>query len=245
MGARGKSVGFERMPDPKGKRAASVLIVSGGVGSSGEQLVRTALAQFPSANVPVVLMPHVRTMDEVGEAVDRAEASGSIIVHTLVDPRLRPALSALARVKKVTAIDLMGELLDHLAEDLGQSPMGQPGLYRQLHKAYFERMDAIEFAVAHDDGLRASELPLAEIVLVGVSRSGKTPLSMYLSVLGWKVANVPWIKDIDLPPELLEIDRRRVVALSIEPGQLVAYRQWRQRRLGVAQASDHIWPARR
>jgi regulator of PEP synthase PpsR (kinase-PPPase family) len=115
---------------------------------------------------------------------------------------------------------------------LGQKPAGQPGLYRQLHQAYLDRVAAIEFSMAHDDGQNPQALQDADIILVGVSRIGKTPLSMYLSVLGWKVANVPFIKGVDLPPELFTIDHHRVIGLSINPDQLLFYRKVRRRRMG-------------
>lgn len=126
---------------------------------------------------------------------------------------------------------------------LGREPRGQPGLYRQLRQAYFDRMAAIEFAVAHDDGRNAQELLQAEIVLAGVSRVGKTPLSMYLSILGWRVANLPLVQGIDPPAELFKIDPRRAVGLMIEPEHLLNHRQRRQRRMGLADTGRHADPA--
>ncbi len=219
-----------------------VFIVSGSTGASGELLVRTVLAQFRGAT-PVTLVPHVRTIAGVEQAVDQASDVGGTIVHTLVDARLRRHLTEFAQARHVPAIDLMGPLLDHLTAVLGEQPAETPGLYRQQREKYFERIAAIEFSVAHDDGQRIDELPQAEIVLVGVSRTGKTPLSMYLSVLGWKVANVPLIAELPPPPVLMEIDCRRVVGLTIEPGQLIAYRKWRQSRLGVGGATPYTDPS--
>ena len=161
----------------------------------------------------------------------------------MVDARLRRTLTQLAQDQDVVCIDLMGDLLSRLSEVLDQEPIGRPGLYRQLHHAYFERVAAIEFAMAHDDGQNRDGWPQAEIVLTGVSRVGKSPLSMYLSVLGWKVANVPLVKSISPPSELFQLDRRRVIGLSIEPGQLVIHRQQRQRRLGAPGPSAYTDPA--
>lgn len=220
--------------------APPIYIVSGGKGTSGEQVVRTALAQFRQADVPVITVPHVHEVAQLRDVVAKAAAQRGTIVHTLVDARLRQALVHLARERNVAAIDLMGHLLSHLTTLLGQEPAGQPGLYRQLRESYFERVEAIEFTVAHDDGRNVHELGLAEIVLVGVSRTGKTPLSMYLSVRGWKVANVPLIQGIAPPPSLFEIDRRRVIGLTIDPGQLVAHRRWRQSRLGAPGATEYV-----
>jgi regulator of PEP synthase PpsR (kinase-PPPase family) len=127
----------------------------------------------------------------------------------------------------------MGGFLTHLSGVLGRPPSGRPGLYRQQREAYFKRVDAIAFTVAHDDGQRIDELPLAEIVLVGPSRCGKTPLSIYLSVSGWRVANVPLIPEMEPPAVLHQMDPCRVVGLTIEPGQLVIHREWRRQSLGI------------
>jgi regulator of PEP synthase PpsR (kinase-PPPase family) len=147
-----------------------------------------------------------------------------------------------ARDRNVVAIDAMGQLISRLTNVLGQEPQGQPGLYRQLRQDYFDRVAAIEYTVAHDDGRRPDEWYLAEIMLVGVSRAGKTPLSMYLSTLGWKVANYPLVKEVEPPAVLFELDRRRVVGLIIDPGQLVTHRRQRQRRLGVSNKSSYTNP---
>lgn len=216
-----------------------IYIISGGKGASGEQLVRTALAQFRDAHPPVIIVPDVRRVQEIEAAVARAVADQALIVHTLVNPELRAALINLARAANLVAIDVMGQLLLHLSQLLGQQPLGRPGLYRQMREEYFDRIEAIEFTVDHDDGRKPHELRLAEIVLVGVSRVGKTPLSMYLSTRGWKVANVPLIQELEPPPQLFQIDRRRVVGLTIDPTQLVAYRERRKARLGLEGATSY------
>ena len=129
-----------------------IFVVSGGVGASGEQLVRTALAQFRGVGIPVIIVPHVREVAQLEKAVDRAAEVGGTIVHTLVDVDMRQALTRLARNRNVAAIDAIGRLLSHLSSVLGQEPAGQPGLYRQLRQAYFDRVEAIEVTMAHDDG---------------------------------------------------------------------------------------------
>lgn len=220
-----------------------IYIVSGGTGASGDQLVHTVLAQFPESDVQVITLGHVRHLEQVEDVVVQAAATGGTIVHTMVDARLRRALTRLAQEWNVAAIDLMGALLSRFTDVLGQEPVGHPGLYRQLHQAYFERVAAIDFAMAHDDGKNPEGWPQADIMLVGVSRVGKTPLSMYLSVLGWKVANVPLVMGLPPPPELFQLDRRRVIGLNIEPAQLLVHRQQRQRRLGAPGPSAYTDPA--
>lgn len=220
-----------------------IYVVSGGAGASGEQLVHTVLAQFPQRQVPVITVGHVRRMEQVEQVVAQAVSSGGIIVHTMVEADLRAALTRQAEERGVVSIDLMGGLLARLSQVLGEEPLGHPGLYHKLHRAYFERVAAIEFAMAHDDGKNPEGWPQAEIMLVGVSRVGKTPLSMYLSVLGWRVANLPLVVGVPPPAGLFELDCRRVVGLTIEPGQLTIHRQQRQRRLGAPGPTAYTDPA--
>ena len=216
-----------------------LFVVSGGAGASGAQLIRTALAQFQDPGVELIILPHVRRAEQVQEAVERAASSGGTIVHTLVDADLRRVLIDQARAHHTVAIDLMGRVLTRLSSILEQRPVEQPGLYRQLHEEYFERVEAMEFTVAHDDGRNPHELDQADIVLVGVSRVGKTPLSMYLALLGWKVANIPLVPGLPPPEKLFTVDRRRVVGLTISGAQLAIHRQLRTRRLQVREQTAY------
>lgn len=219
-----------------------IFIVSGGLGASGTHLVRTALAQFEQAQSTLHIMSEIEQVTQIEPVVRRAAAANGIIVHTLVDVNLRETLVDLAHAYNATAVDLIGPLLMALTRLFEREPLGQPGLYRQLREDYFRRIEAIEFTVDHDDGRKPHELNRAEIVLIGVSRSGKTPLSMYLSTRGWKVANVPLVPEITPPEALFAVDARRVVGLSIEPSQLIDFRQRRQRVLGVGATSIYTNP---
>lgn len=223
-------------------RTASIFIVSGGTGFSGEQLLRTALAQFSETDVKITVMAGIRRLEQVEDAVAQAAAAGGLIMHTLVDAHLRQHLDALAHGRRVSAVDLMGPLLGQLQILLERKPLEQPGLYREQNRDAFARTEAIEFTLAHDDGRHPENLRQADIVLVGVSRVGKTPISIYLASLGWKVANVPLIHGDPLPPELFQINRRRVVGLTIEPEQLLAHRRWRERRLKVSLSGSYSNP---
>jgi regulator of PEP synthase PpsR (kinase-PPPase family) len=222
----------------------TVLIVSGGAGTSGEQIVHTVLAQFPDRHVQVITVPNVRFKKQIDEVVERARGTGATLTHTLVDAGLRDYLTQQAEKQGVAAIDLMGPLIGQLARVLGQEALGEPGLYRKLNKAYFDRVAAIEFTMAHDDGKNPETWSQAEIVLVGVSRAGKTPLSLYLSVLGWKVANIPIVPGLVLPSEFSQINPQKAFGLKIAPGQLLLFRQQRQQRLGISGPSDYTNPER-
>ena len=217
-------------------------IVSGGAGASGEQLVNTVLAQFPGSQVQVNTLANVHFPEQIDDILAQAKVSGAIVVHTLVNESLRLHLKEQAAAHAIPEIDLMGNLMEHLTDALEQKPVGQPGLYRQLNRAYFDRVAAIEYTMAHDDGKGAHTWDQAEIVLVGVSRVGKTPLSMYLSVLGWKVANIPLVPEVEPHPNLQLLDPQRVIGLAIEPGQSIAFRRERQQRLGTTSSSDYTDP---
>jgi len=216
-----------------GKQPLTVYIVSGGVGSSGEQLVSTALAQFPEREVRLIVVPHVRSEGQIDEIVEEANRSKAILAHTMVNRELRGYLAQRLEEAGVIAIDLMGGLLEQTEKALGQPAAGHPGLYRQLKRDYFERVAAMEYAMVHDDGRHPEGWASADLLLVGVSRVGKTPLSLYLSVLGWKTANYPLVPEIDPPQELFRVDPLRVIGLTIEPGLLIALRRERQQRIGA------------
>lgn len=211
-----------------------IFIVSGGMGSIGEEVVRSALAQFQELDAPLTIIPHVRHGEQIEAVIDRVASEGGVIVHTLMDMNMRQLLVLAANRRNIPAIDLVGPLLAWLSDLLNRAPLGRPGLYRHLRASYFKRIAAIEYTVAHDDGRNPQGWDEAEIVLAGVSRTGKTPLSMYLSVQGWKVANVPLVKGIDPPQELFQLDRRRVFGLVIDPEQLISHRLKRQSRLGIS-----------
>jgi regulator of PEP synthase PpsR (kinase-PPPase family) len=215
------------------EQSPPIYVLSGGTGASAEQVVYTVLAQFQDSHVPVITVAHVHHEAQVEDAIAQAASSRGTIVHTMVHAKLRHMLSERAVAEGVVAIDLMGPLLEHLSAVLGEQPLEHPGLYRRLNQPYFDRVSAIDYALAHDDGQHSEGWPEAEIVLVGVSRVGKTPLSMYLSVLGWKVANVPLIPGIDPPATLFQLDPRRVIGLLMDPLRLVSHRRERQRRLGA------------
>ena len=218
----------------KGRQESSgpIFVVSGATGASGEQLVRTALAQFGESDVAVTVVPRVRRKTQVESVVKKASKAGGTIYHTLVDAKRRQYLAEAARQQNVVAIDVIGPVLSSLSDMLGQQPEGHPGLYGEMHEEYLHRIEAIEFAVAHDDGRGLADLHLAEIVLVGVSRSGKTPLCMYLGVRGWKAANVPLVPNVPHPAQLDEVDRQRMVGLTVSPDRLARFRRQRIRRLG-------------
>lgn len=219
-----------------------IFVISGGSGATGELLAHTVVAQFPNQTIPVHVEANVTDAQAMTTIIARAAAeTGTLIIHTMVDALMRQTVVQTAQHYQVPAFDLAGPLLDYLTLHLQEAPLGQPGRYRRLNEAYYRRVEAIEFAVAHDDGKRIEEIPLADAVLLGVSRVGKTPLSMYLAMLGWKVANIPLLPGIALPAIVTTLAATHVFGLTINPVQLAGHRRARQQRLGLTTGAyfDH------
>ncbi len=216
-----------------------VYIVSCGEGINGEQIAQSALVQFKDNRMPVKKVPHIREINQIEGIIKKAVQSSGIIVHSIVDSEIRNELIEQGKMQGIKTIDIMGQLLNTLSEKQNKKPLSQPGLYRQHNKVDMFQVRAIEYSIAHDDGIGSDKLGDAEIVIVGVSRAGKTPLSMYLSVLGWKVANIPLIPGVPLPEEIYKIDKRRVIALTINSKQLLEHRTIRQKRLGKSFISGY------
>ncbi len=206
---------------------APIYIVSGGRGIAGNNLVQSLLIQYPENDIPVEIVSHISTEDQIFDTIMKAKTDGGLIAHTMVNPDLRIKINELCKEFDVRVIDLMGSLADYLDENLSVEPLKHPGLYRELNHQYFDRIESIEFTLSHDDGMSPQRLQEAEIILTGVSRAGKTPLSVYLAMYGWKVANVPLVNGIHPPKELFKVDPNRVFGLHINAGQLIAHRKKR------------------
>lgn len=210
-----------------------IYVASCGEGINAFNLVESTLVQFPDSDISVVKVPHIRTENQVDELIEKVKDIESLIVHTIVDQNLRQYLTRKGFNHKIVTIDLMGPVISKIQTFLNQEPLQKPGLYRESHQIDLKQVSAIDFALAHDDGLNPSTLDQAEIILLGLSRAGKTPLSMYLSVIGWKVANIPFVPGVSMPESLKTLDRRRIVALNINVNQLLAHRKMRQESLGT------------
>jgi [pyruvate, water dikinase]-phosphate phosphotransferase / [pyruvate, water dikinase] kinase len=219
-----------------------IFVVSGGKGLAGDSVVQSILIQFPNNMIPVVIVPDVTTPEKAREAADKAFESKGVIVHTMVNPEMRKALIEACEQNHVLHFDLVGGLSDYLSVLLQTQPISKPGLYRLSHIDYFQRIEAIEFTLKHDDGQHAEKIENADIILTGVSRTGKTPLSVYLAMFGWKVANVPLVQNIPPPESLFKVDKNRVFGLTISVNYLIAQRGNRVRSLQMPAETDYIDP---
>jgi regulator of PEP synthase PpsR (kinase-PPPase family) len=202
-------------------------VVSDSSGETAARLSEAVAAQFPEQEFEVVRHPRITAVEDVHLAAARARGRRAVVMFTLVGPELREVMRALCKRYRLHYCDLLGH-----PRVSGSPAKRQPGAPTVLDSSYFRRIAAIEFAVRYDDGAGANRLQEADVVLVGVSRSSKTPLSMYLAYLGYKTANVPIVKGIDPPVELWTLDPAKVVGLTIDADALAEIRGERVRGMG-------------
>jgi len=219
-----------------------IFVLSDGSGQTGKRVLEAALLQFDQVAM-VIRVPHVASTAEVYEVVAEAARRCGMIVYTLVALDLRLALYRAATEHGVIIVDLLGGLLSKLQDFFHRMPEGRPGLLQQGDEAYAERVDAMDFTVQHDDGQTVNDLSHADVVLVGASRTSKTPVSFYLAYRGWKVANVPLVYEAVPPEPLRALDPQVVVGLTIDPAWLAVIRRAHLTHLGVTEGSSYADPA--
>jgi regulator of PEP synthase PpsR (kinase-PPPase family) len=217
-------------------------IISDSLGDSAATMAVAAASQFSEGACIIERLPKASNLEQMAAFIEvhlaQMQATGQdgkvddmVLFHTIADAALRAQLTDYLKDKPVAAADLIGPAIETIAEATGRKPKGEPGLIRKTGKEYFDRVGALEFAVDHDDGRNVEQLDQADIVLIGVSRSTKTPLSIYLATHGYRVANVPLAVGIDPPQQLFEIDSWRIFGLNSN-AELLS--EIRYRRLGPA-----------
>jgi [pyruvate, water dikinase]-phosphate phosphotransferase / [pyruvate, water dikinase] kinase len=214
------------------QRRLTIVTVSDGGGATAEAVADAVTVQFPGVEFEFERFAGVRTREQVLTAVRAAERMDGVIVHTIVMTEIRRLLLRECRQRNIDHIDLIGPLMGQVSQKVEMRPLLRPGVSRGLSDDYFNRIEAIQYTVQHDDGQGLETLHEADIVLVGVSRASKTPLSVFLSMRGWKVANVPIVLGVDPPPILNEIDQRKIVGLTISKEELELIRRNRVEMLG-------------
>lgn len=206
-------------------------IVSDSTGETAEKMLRAALMQFDIGDFRMIRHHGIRREKDLQEVLAQVH-KGEVVACTLVQSALRDQARKLTENMEVLYLDLLGPLLGQLAEYLQVDVRNMPGLQHRMEAGYRRRIEAVEYSVKHDDGLGLKTLAEAEIVIAGVSRTGKTPLSIYLANRGFRVANVPLVMGIPVPRELEEAERYKVIGLYVAPDILRDIREIRLRKLG-------------
>ena len=210
-----------------------VYVVSDSIGETAEFVVKAVSSQFNSGHVDIRRVPFVNDVETIHEVLEEASLGKAMIAYTLVLPELRRVIREESKKLNIVAVDVMGPMMDAFSELIGVDPHMEPGLIRRLDEEYFRRVAAIEFAVKYDDGKDPRGILLADVVLIGVSRTSKTPLSMYLANKHLKVANLPLVPEVEPPEELFWIPAGKIIGLTINPRQLNEIRKERLKALGL------------
>lgn len=218
----------------------SVSVVSDATGATAEAVLTSVLVQFGSAAVDLKRFPFTRSVEQVEAIVEAAPRDRGIIVFTFVSPELSEAMVRLGHVRGLVVIDVLQPLMGFLGTALHSSPSMKPGVFRHQSTEAFKVTEAIHYTLKHDDGLGLETLAQADLIILGVSRTGKTPTAIYLSCRKLRVANVPIVNGVPLPLEVLRSPAPKVgFRLEIERlVQLRARRAGRIRGHGIPRYSD-------
>ncbi|WP_445661484.1 pyruvate, water dikinase regulatory protein [Bacillus sp. FSL K6-3431] len=216
-----------------------IYVVSDSIGETAELVTKAAISQFYGVNVKFRRYPFVEDLDHINEVLTMAKNDQGMVVYTLVKPDIRAYMKEKAVEQQINAIDVMGPFMDIFEKTFERAPLNEPGLVRQLDEDYFKKIEAVEFAVKYDDGRDPRGLLKADIILIGVSRTSKTPLSQYLAHKRYKVANVPIVPEVDPPKELFTVDPSRCIGLKISPEKLNSIRRERLLSLGLDDKANY------
>jgi [pyruvate, water dikinase]-phosphate phosphotransferase / [pyruvate, water dikinase] kinase len=216
-----------------------VYVVSDSVGETAEFVVKAVATQFNGGQVEIRRNSYVDDLEDIEDVIALAKVGKAIIAYTIVIPKLKEYLDRRANEENIIAVDLLSPLMNAFTTSFNKQPHHQPGLMRKLDEEYFKKIEAIEFAVKYDDGRDPRGILRADIVLVGVSRTSKTPLSMYLAHKRFKVANVPLVPEVPAPEELFQIPRKNTIGLIISPDKLNEIRTERLKALGLGSQANY------
>jgi len=213
------------------KITKNIYIFSNSTGETAERVIRATLAQFDAPDTKIYRKSYLKTLDDVRRAVEDVAQRPGLIVFTLMNQALVAELNAETERRRLESFDVITPIVEKMEEFLGVRAKRRPGVIYKVDEEYIRRLDAVNFTVKHDDGQNTQDLEMADIVLVGVSRTSKTPLSMYLAGKGYKVANIPLVEGLKPPSQLFEIVQERIIGLTIDVQQLINIRMSRMRNM--------------
>ncbi|MBC7456939.1 MAG: kinase/pyrophosphorylase [Bdellovibrionaceae bacterium] len=229
----------ENTPPLKPTTEKTIYILSDGTGETAATMVRAALVQYNAQEVNIIRCKNLRSEENILKMIDECFEKRGMIAYTFAGLAMRKKIAEVCAEKSIPSTDLLGPLIGSLDEFFGVPSASRVGALRQTDDSYFKRIEAIEYTVRHDDGKTSAELDKADIVLVGISRTSKTPLSIFLSHKGWKVANIPLVMGSPLPEELFKIDQRKVIGLIIDIHSLQKIRKNRLEKFGQDSGGEY------
>ena len=218
----------------------TVYTLSDSSGETAELVAKSALSQFGTINARICRLPKVRSAEQIKELFAKEISPSAIVVYTLVLPEARQALLEEAQRHSIPVYDILGDLVSKLESIVHAPPLREPGLRLKMDQSYFNRMDAIHYAIKFDDGQNLNGIENADVVIVGVSRTGKTPSCMYLAQhYALKAANIPIVLGVDLPKKLFQIPSNKIMGLYCDPLVLQSFRSTRASSLQMDYSSDY------
>ena len=216
-----------------------IYIVSDSIGETAEKVSIAAAEQFQDVDYEMVKVPYISQKKQIDDLIEAAKSRSSIILFTLVVKDLRNYLVNLCEEHNILYNDIMKPILSDLNILFESDPVLEPGIIHKLDEEYFKRVEAVEFAVKYDDGKDARGIKKADVVILGISRTSKTPLSMYLAHKNIKVANVPLVPEAKVPKEIFELDSNKIVGLLNSPEKLNEIRKERLKVLGLGDSAEY------
>ena len=221
------------------KEKLLIYLASDSIGKTAEQVVKAAISQFEFDDYAIRRFPFVNDKKQIRDMIDEAKGQKSIIVFTMVLQELKDFIVSESKKNNIPSIDIMSPIVEGFGSVLGSTPRREAGLIRKLDEKYFRKVEAIEFAVKYDDGKDPRGLVKADIILIGISRTSKTPLSMYLAHKNLKVANIPLVPEVEPPKELFEVAPKKIIGLTTDPLKLIEIRQERLKALGLKSEANY------
>jgi len=217
-----------------------IYVISDAFGITAESVARAAARQFTGKHYRMHTFPNITKEYQLTPIIQKAVAEPApvIVVFTTVLEQIRNSIISECEAHDLEYLDIMDQALQAFGRKLGAPPLYKPGISRKLDHQYFNKIDAIEFTIRHDDGKAPEGIMKADLVLIGVSRTSKTPLSMYLAYLNYRVINIPLVQYTPVPEALFKINAGKIIGLVIQPDLLNKIRIERTRLMGYRQ-NDH------
>ena len=222
------------------KKELTIYIISDSIGDTGENIVKASLAQFDVEDVNVKKIPFVNSKDQLKSIIDEASmAQNPILFYTIVEYELIKFAKEYSKEKNIRSVDLIGPVISKIKDRTGLEPSQESGIIRKMDENYFRRVEAIEFAVKYDDGQDPSGVLKADLVILGISRTSKTPLSMFLANKNIRVCNIPLVPESKPPNEIYQIPARKIIGLTNSPMEIIEVRESRLIALGLPKGSSY------
>lgn len=218
----------------------TIYILSDSIGETAEQIVRASIAQFDGLDYDLKKFSHIRSVTMLNNIMEEiGSGENNILVYSLVDDVLLNNIKKFCDIHNIVSIDVLTPTIIAIERVTNQMPSTKPGALRKLDEDYFKRVEAIEFAVRYDDGKDPRGLLISDLAIIGISRTSKTPLSMYLANKNYRVANIPLVPETPAPEELFQIPARKVIGLTNSPENLNKIRKERLKSLGLPMGSSY------